>query len=671
MQIVLAIHPDRRQTEQIAGLARKRLGVEFLQAPSAGEGLQELGDRVPDLILTAPLLSPFDEDVIAEYLRELAGAAAHVQTLRIPVMNVPAQSGGGLFSLKRKRPESSPNGCDPSHFVNEIAEYLARAAEDRKTNPNGVRSQQPAPHASMLEEPVPEPLEPYPMQQVDTPSSYLSESYVAPAQTSEHVSTGSVDAVSSTETASVFPTYQYPDDQTGNPERDSVFPAYHVDEVELAQPSYRVDAITHSNPEPAPWRHDALAAQDSTSSLYQPPSEQVEVPQPQPDAHASLLLDPLLSDTIEEPFVVHSTVERVPLADSLERAAAQLEASALREPLPELSIERVQVDHASSLVDAPVPELSTRVATILTSLAVEPPAHTKVVVPSPSIETVSAPPAAGNEGPPRQAIENESEPLQSESVQSTRRTPSFEAALAAIRSAWGKPRPNASTSESPSPNVDRIVGEPSTSLTTAAVISSPAPTVVPDSPAPLKQGTSKAAAVETVGAHQEPAGIEGQLQAVPEIDLTRDIDTLDDANVVKPTTHEPVVVASEDLDVDVYELNAAPPLHDLEADLEAAGPPPPVRRVFPETTQQAVEPPAPVTRKRDKHRKKSDKSRPMKDQKPAAKPAVQTTQPAQDEWGLYDPNRCGFAALVDKLNEVTDEKDEKSTKASVRVVSYR
>jgi hypothetical protein len=256
-------------------------------------------------------------------------------------------------------------------------------------------------------------------------------------------------------------------------------------------------------------------------------------------------------------------------------------------------------------------------------------------------------------------------------VQSTRRTPSFEAALAAIRSAWGKPRPNASTSESPSPNVDRIVGEPSTSLTTAAVISSPAPTVVPDSPAPLKQGTSKAAAVETVGAHQEPAGIEGQLQAVPEIDLTRDIDTLDDANVVKPTTHEPVVVASEDLDVDVYELNAAPPLHDLEADLEAAGPPPPVRQVFPETTQQAVEPPAPVTRKRDKHRKKSDKSRPMKDQKPAAKPAVQTTRPAQDEWGLYDPNRCGFAALVDKLNEVTDEKDEKSTKASVRVVSYR
>jgi hypothetical protein len=78
-----------------------------------------------------------------------------------------------------------------------------------------------------------------------------------------------------------------------------------------------------------------------------------------------------------------------------------------------------------------------------------------------------------------------------------------------------------------------------------------------------------------------------------------------------------------------------------------------------------------MTRKRDKHRKKSDKSRPMKEQKPEAKPAVQTTQPAQDEWGLYDPNRCGFAALVDKLSEVTDEKNEKSTKASVRVVSYR
>jgi hypothetical protein len=26
----------------------------------------------------------------------------------------------------------------------------------------------------------------------------------------------------------------------------------------------------------------------------------------------------------------------------------------------------------------------------------------------------------------------------------------------------------------------------------------------------------------------------------------------------------------------------------------------------------------------------------------------------QDEWGLFDPEQCGFAALLAKLEEVTD-----------------
>jgi hypothetical protein len=34
--------------------------------------------------------------------------------------------------------------------------------------------------------------------------------------------------------------------------------------------------------------------------------------------------------------------------------------------------------------------------------------------------------------------------------------------------------------------------------------------------------------------------------------------------------------------------------------------------------------------------------------------------PAQDEWGFFDPDQCGFAALIEKLEEIT-EKDEKPT----------
>jgi hypothetical protein len=34
--------------------------------------------------------------------------------------------------------------------------------------------------------------------------------------------------------------------------------------------------------------------------------------------------------------------------------------------------------------------------------------------------------------------------------------------------------------------------------------------------------------------------------------------------------------------------------------------------------------------------------------------------PAQDEWGFFDPDQCGFAALLEKLQEIT-EQDETHT----------
>ena len=50
---------------------------------------------------------------------------------------------------------------------------------------------------------------------------------------------------------------------------------------------------------------------------------------------------------------------------------------------------------------------------------------------------------------------------------------------------------------------------------------------------------------------------------------------------------------------------------------------------------------------------------------------VPTPQPVQDEWGLFDPNRCGFAAVVEKLNDAPDEDDSKKERTTVRVISYR
>jgi hypothetical protein len=111
--------------------------VDLVQATSAGEGLHALRDRVPDLILTSPLLSPFDDGVLDEYLRELGSAATHVQTVRIPMLSTgPRKKSAAtrLFSLGRKKKQTSsaaPDGCDPKIFADEIAHYLTRSLEER------------------------------------------------------------------------------------------------------------------------------------------------------------------------------------------------------------------------------------------------------------------------------------------------------------------------------------------------------------------------------------------------------------------------------------------------------------------------------------------------------------------------------------------------------------
>jgi hypothetical protein len=139
MQLILAIDSDPRRSEQLAALVRSRLQVDLVQATSAGEGLHALGDRVPDLILTAPLLSPFDDGVLDEYLRELGTAATHVQTVRIPVLGATPKKKSAakrLFSLGRKPQTSSasPDGCDPTVFADEIALYLTRSEEQRSAS---------------------------------------------------------------------------------------------------------------------------------------------------------------------------------------------------------------------------------------------------------------------------------------------------------------------------------------------------------------------------------------------------------------------------------------------------------------------------------------------------------------------------------------------------------
>jgi hypothetical protein len=161
MQLILAIDSDPRRSEQLASLVRARLQVDLVQATSAGEGLHALRDRVPDLILTSPLLSPFDDGVLDEYLRDLGSAATHVQTVRIPMLSSGPRKNSAakrLFSLGRKKTQTSsaaPDGCDPKVFADEIAHYLTRSLEGRaaSTKPApATRSIEPEPVTQVVDE---------------------------------------------------------------------------------------------------------------------------------------------------------------------------------------------------------------------------------------------------------------------------------------------------------------------------------------------------------------------------------------------------------------------------------------------------------------------------------------------------------------------------------------
>ena len=145
MPLILAIEPDRRQANQLNAVVRSRLQADLVLAESAERALAALGDRVPDLILTSALLSPTDELVLGERLRALDGVAAHVQTLTIPVLagaRPRSRRAGGMLSvlrLAKPKEDEAPDGCDPTIFASQCAEYLERAVAERASKVAAAR----------------------------------------------------------------------------------------------------------------------------------------------------------------------------------------------------------------------------------------------------------------------------------------------------------------------------------------------------------------------------------------------------------------------------------------------------------------------------------------------------------------------------------------------------
>jgi hypothetical protein len=133
MPLIVAVEPDRRQAAQLKRLARG-CAAELVLADTTERAIEAIGNRTPDLVLVPALLSPQDDAALATALRVIA-AAAHVQTLTIPVFAAPTMPdhGGGVLSMwRRGRSSSTSEGCDPAVFGEQIAAYLAEAAAARQ-----------------------------------------------------------------------------------------------------------------------------------------------------------------------------------------------------------------------------------------------------------------------------------------------------------------------------------------------------------------------------------------------------------------------------------------------------------------------------------------------------------------------------------------------------------
>jgi hypothetical protein len=569
MPLILAIVADPQVAAQLAASIQGRLSVDLVQAAEVGEGLLALDNRIPDLILTSPLMSPFDDGVLDEYLRDLGPAGTHVQTLRIPVLSQASKKKPRLgFSLRRRSKPETPaiEGCDPKVFADEIEQYLARAAEEKR-------------HASAHE-----------------PSAVIAE--------------GS------------------PDDLAAPADGDVEWtPAYSFDAptANVAWSAPKVEA------ESVAWRADLLDT---------PPAQDAEYPTPIYQAA------PL--ESIAEP------VEPEPRSEMMEVASTPAAVESIEEPAVEKPAPVADVAVIEPAAVEEITEAAARESAIVETVSAEP-----GVVESVTVAVAEPVTAAAAFVEPKGTPEPAARPTAAATeADSQKATPSFKAALAAIRAAWGQPsspkaaprpstRSESPTTSEPKARRDATLGERKTALPAA------------DAPAPL------------------------------EVDLTGAVELLDEQPVELPhqaPAREPLAVlanASEEVS-DVYELSVEPDMQELESQLLTPLAPKPTRG----TGQVPASPTPPVSESRKLESRPAAepkghrRSKSKRENQPAAKTKGQRSVPqaqeqpqppraAQDEWGVFDPDRCGFAALVDKLDKVSDEKPEQPRNGNKgRVISY-
>jgi CheY-like chemotaxis protein len=152
--LILAIEPDSSRAFQLKSIARQA-GAELRLADSIASALAALDEHVPDLILIPAFLAAKDDVALTDRLRRLGAAAAHIQTLTIPILESADMTlfGSGVFGTPRRQKQSM--GCTTDTFAEQVRIYLDRAAEARREAPQSTVASAPRVELNARDESAP------------------------------------------------------------------------------------------------------------------------------------------------------------------------------------------------------------------------------------------------------------------------------------------------------------------------------------------------------------------------------------------------------------------------------------------------------------------------------------------------------------------------------------
>jgi hypothetical protein len=660
MPLILAIEPDRRQAAQLTQIARHRVHADLVLADTTERALDVIGDRVPDLVLVPALLSPQDDAALAAALRVIA-AASNVRTLTIPVFaSAGGQTGkrGLLGRFRRRQPERATDGCDPAVFAEQISEYLRSVADERETwESDGRRGSDVAAAAARTERPIEAP---------ELTATAVAEQFALSDDEFQRTTTG--------------PVYAHPDyasdfdrlEQQARGGWASEPPAsLHTESAipddapaEIGVPAYSATAFEESIVAPLAVEEPAITASGTSEAESEPyvapwerESAQVAAvpPEPTAEAHAGVLeLGAVISErrSPQPPAFSHTDLNR-PTEASLEELA-------------DLTVDAysgmLALDGRGSGLGSPQPPA---------------PSHHEDLVPA------DEPVAALDMGPVLDEIEID---LSDEALDD------FESHV--LHAGDNEPRTDNDI------EADTTVFELSLEDAGAMFFDDPAPAPAAARPAARAEGGPVNEAPERgrhwdVAQYFSPANVAESFSPAdvarafsPDVaqdfslDVVQDFGPAGEVATASPRV-EPYMAASCGLE------RQWPPMHTAVGEFAKA-----VARIDAAAALEA--PPAPPARpaaapvhpagvrsehtewtalvaslRQDIERLRNDQTgraaitppparlRPVSQPaKPASAPSKKAARPPQDEWGFFDPAQCGFAALLAKLDEITEPGDD-------------